>query len=757
MRGASDERGVSACVRLRQYPLAVPNTPMPTSPPPSATPTISVPGGAGLERLKRAEWVLADGLGGFAMGTASGIPTRRYHGLLVASLTPPVQREVMLHSLVERLTLAPGTPHERVFELGAFEFAGGTQSPRGWELLERFECGTSCRWIYRCGDVRVTKTLRLVRGGSASVIEYAISPTSEVVVLEVRPLVAMRDAHELMSASTGEPFSVERDGRKVRVKRRGRVLELTGDPGFFDPTPQWWYRFQYAIESSRGLDDVEDLWSPGVLAMQARPSGAELKFTITAAVVEPLSKLVEPRRAGGWAAESEAQQRVRLDAMAVEVLKQVRPATSDAERKLIARLVSASDAFVVKRGTGAGGATPGVTIIAGYPWFSDWGRDSMISMRGLLLATRRFEEARSLLETFASHMRGGMVPNLFDDQTGEAWYNTVDASLWFLHAATEYLLLTGDRAGFDGKIKSACLAIIDAYRGGTEFKIGMDPADGLIAAGDETTQLTWMDAKRDGVVFTPRHGKCVEINALWYHGLMRVARAIEPGDAKRAKELRELAARVGESFRKVFWNASAGCCHDLLMPESGAGKKSTTIPTAGTKAAAPESVGRGPVLSAVWRAETKIRPNQLFAVSLEFSPLTEAQRESVLGVVRTHLLTPLGLRTLSPGDPGYRPRFRGRMMERDAAYHNGTVWPWLIGSYVEASLRVANFSADSRERARRELSALLAQLDDGDALGQLYEVFDAEETPGDPRQPGGCMAQAWSVAETLRAMLMVHG
>jgi predicted glycogen debranching enzyme len=704
------------------------------------TPPVSlVPGprsGGTIERLAGTEWLLTDGLGGFAMGTAAGIPSRRYHGWLVASLAPPVRREVLLHSVVDRLVVAPGTSDERAFNLAAYLFHDGTMHPKGVENLVHFECDTSARWTYECGEVEVVRTLRLVRHGAAALVSWEIRGLTRLARLEVRPMLAMRDAHELLAASSaGSAFESTQEGRRFRVSHRGRTIELAGDPGFVEPGAQWWFNFRYAIETSRGLDDLEDLYSPGEFMMQVRPGAHPVTFTLSASLVEPRPKLASAPHSAAGAIASENATRARLEAMASEVLSRLAPATPQGDRAAIARLVGASDAFIVQRGSDP--KTPGVSIIAGYPWFSDWGRDSMISQVGLLLVTRRFAEARRLLETFASHMKNGLVPNLFDDQTGEALYNTVDASLWYLHAACEYLRLTGDRTGFDATIRPACLKIIEAYRNGTDFKIGMDPADGLIAAGDETMQLTWMDAKRDGVVFTPRHGKAVEINALWHHGLLSIAEAIKPSDPKRAIDLGALASKAGESFRKVFWNAAAACCFDVIKPverRSASGSGASRL---------------------AWIADPRIRPNQMFAVSLRHSPLTDAQKAAVLKVVQQHLLTPLGLRTLSPSDPGYKPRFTGRMMERDAAYHNGTVWPWLIGAYVEGLLRVTGFGIAGRAQARQELQGLIAQLD-ATSLGQIYEVFDGDGTPDKPRVPGGCMAQAWSIAETLRALVLIN-
>jgi predicted glycogen debranching enzyme len=348
-------------------------------------------------------------------------------------------------------------------------------------------------------------------------------------------------------------------------------------------------------------------------------------------------------------------------------------------------------------------------------------------MRGLLLCTGRFKEALEVLTEFAALQRRGLVPNCFEDGSGEPEYNTVDGSLWFVHAACEYLRLSGDRAGF-AQVRQACLNVIDAYRAGTDYDIRMD-SDGLITAGGPGTQLTWMDAKRDGVVFTPRHGKPVEINALWYSGLLELAAAIEPDMGARAKELRQVAEQARTSFEAAFWNPERGCLNDVLIPSAGG-----------------------------WNANAQVRPNQIFALSQPYSPLNNARQAAVLARVRARLLTPVGLRTLDPSDPCYRPRYEGSLRDRDAAYHNGTVWPWLMGPYCEAVLRVGGFSDAARTEVRGVLAPLIAEFMERRGtpgpVRQAAEIYDAEPVNG-VRRPEGCIAQAWSVAELMRVMTMV--
>jgi predicted glycogen debranching enzyme len=357
----------------------------------------------------------------------------------------------------------------------------------------------------------------------------------------------------------------------------------------------------------------------------------------------------------------------------------------------------AANDFIVARKSPDGQACS--TVIAGYPWFADWGRDTMISLPGLLLCTKRFEEARQVLSVFAQYVSEGMIPNRFDDYTNEPSYNTVDASLWFIHAAFEYRRLSGDSDGFEKFLRPACQAIVRGYTQGTRWNIKVDPADGLVAQGDLHTQLTWMDAKTDNICFTPRQGKAVEINALWYHALRLL------GDDARAE-------RVADSFRKAFW----------LNPFRGLA-----------------DVVDGS------RRDASMRPNQIFAVSLGHSPLTRQQQQGVVESVRRELLTPFGLRTLAKDDPRYRGRYFGPQRQRDQAYHNGTVWPWLLGAFLEAYLKVNDRSDQAVAQARRWLQPLLDNMQRC-GVGQIAEIFEGDE----PHRAVGCFAQAWSVAEALR-------
>lgn len=683
---------------------------------------------ATLDELRQTEWLLTNGTGGFAMGTALGAPTRRYHGLLVASLQPPVKRLMALSALSETLTLTPGAPNEQRVDLSNFIFRPGVVHPAGHANLVKFEKDVGVHWHYKVGACTVTKHVHLMYDAPVVAIRYTVDTGGRAARLTLRPLVALRDFHGLNLRDTvSGRFRVGAKGSATvgagcAVSSPDAALHLTCDCSWggsaeFNIDEQWWYDFQYDLERDRGYDYLEDLFNPGAFTINIPSGVGKVTTTIHASVGGPDSRDIDA---------DERHRRMRLGGL----LKQVRQTLGKADLSPdLARLAAASDDYVVRRVAPPAGPLAGAgdraTIIAGYPWFADWGRDSMISLPGLLLTTRRFEEARQVLKTFADHRADGLIPNVFDDYTGEPHYNTVDASLWFVHAACAYLEASDDELSFNKDLLPACLDVIAHYRKGTRYHIGMDPADGLIYAGDNSTQLTWMDAKRDGIAFTPRPGKAVEINALWFNALAWLCD--KATGVANAAELAALRDRAGTSFRAAFWNAELGCLADHLTPDRSG-----------------------------WSQQREVRPNQVFAASLPHSPLEPAQAKAAVAYARSRLLTPHAVRTLDPADSRYKGRYRGRMFDRDAAYHNGTSWPWLLGPLAEATLRVGGFSAAARADARSILAGALRWVDQ-DCPGHLPEVFDGDDAPDDPRRPGGCPAQAWSVAEVLRVLAMIEG
>jgi predicted glycogen debranching enzyme len=617
------------------------------------------------------EWLITNGIGGFASGTLVGCNTRRYHGLLCAAVLPPVGRVMMLNRLGEIIRL-PGSngAEDRTLEFSINQF-GDRFHPRGDRYLRRFDLeGGLARWEYDAEDIRIVKEVQMAWRNNAVGIRYFVDPRDKTIEFSLLPFVRMMDFHSLRHGKT--TFEESSTLHTCTIKEGQLKLTLWADVATYEARPDWWYGHTYAIEAERGLDSAEDLYTPGRFVLS---TGKPATVTLWAGV-DPLGVL-------DWEVELQRGRAARK--------------VHDGASPAINRLVHASQDFIVARKSPDG--QPGTTVIAGYPWFADWGRDTMIALPGLFLCTRRFDEAKQVLAVFAQYVSEGMIPNRFDDYTNEPSYNTVDASLWFIHAVFEYLRLSGDTQTFNAVLRPACEAIIRGYTKGTRYKIKVDPADGLVSQGDETTQLTWMDAKCDGVCFTPRQGKAVEINALWYHAL-------------RLMEEHQRADQVRNSFRKTFW----------LNPFRGLA-----------------DVVDGP------RRDASTRPNQIFAVSLPNSPLNHDDQMAVVEVVRRELLTPVGLRTLSRADPKYHGRYTGPQNIRDSAYHNGTVWPWPMGAFLDAYLKVHHHSPDSVRQARQWLEPLL-ETSRIACISQLSEIFEGDE----PHRPVGCPAQAWSVAEALR-------
>lgn len=690
--------------------------------------TLDASGPGGLDKLLAAEWLLTNGLGGFAMGTCAGVPARRYHALLIAAAKPPVDRIAALNAMVESVVIGTGDTAKPI-DLSTFRFCGHPPllHPQGISRLKRFEQDTTCRWTYEIREggggaaLEVVKEITLIRAQNAAQIRYRVkrldSDKAQPIRLRIRPLTSLRDFHALIRRGWADRFTVlgSPDGARVLFADHPTQLHLRAERAKFTTDTQWWENFFYDFDALRGQDSAEDLFSPGEFSLNLNASEPHADCIIQASIA-PMAMITQTQRG------------------ATGILMPVTSARTPSDQQAIAALATAADAFVVAKTSPGTGQLDQASIIAGYPWFADWGRDSSISLPGLMLATGRLDEARRTLLAFASHRRNGIVPNVFNDRTGEPEYNTVDASLWFILGACAFRKAGGERAAWDGHLAPACLDIIAHYRRGTEFNIAMDPLDKLITAGTSATQLTWMDAKRDGITFTPRHGKAIEINALWHAALKELAEAIRETDATIGANLNDLAGAVGRSIRGVFWNPRTSCLYDCLTPsDSGPG----------------------------WNPTPDIRPNQLFAVSLPHSPLSIEQQRAVVAIVRERLLTPYGIRTLDPADPRYQGRYEGNLFERDRAYHNGTAWPWLLGPYAEAVLRIGNFSDAAKREARSALEPILAEMSSpptrggwhgpSGCLGQIAEIYDGDG----PQRPQGCPAQAWSIAEVLRVMLML--
>ena len=632
------------------------------------------------------EWLETNGLGGFASSTITGLNTRRYHGLLVAATKPPVGREVLLSKLEETLLI-----DGQRFDLSCNRYPGVVH-PQGFRYLTDFRLDPFPIFTYDIEGIVIEKTVLMVYGENTTVVQYELKTTnrsqpSNSLCLEIRPLIAFRDYHSTTHANAGLNAAVE------QVPELAAVAPYPGLPTLYlahnavelQKTGDWYRNFEYDIERERGLDFTEDLFNHFILRF-------DLLSNHQASIIASV-KHRDVARASQYR-QSEIKRR------------QVAVQSSPLKDEFAQTLTAACDQYIVARGDKK-------TIIAGYHWFSDWGRDTMISLPGLTLPTGRHDVARSILSTFARHVDQGMLPNRFPDAGETPEYNTVDATLWFFEAARAYLAYTGGEEFVHTELYPVFTDIISWHARGTRYGIKVDPS-GLLTSGEPGVQLTWMDAKVGDWVVTPRRGKPVEIQALWYNALCimeELARRF--GDDAAQKRYRNMATMANWAFNRLFWNEKDNCLYDV--------------------------VSDGP-------PDASIRPNQIFAVSLPYTMLSPDRSRSVVEKVREHLLTPYGLRTLAPSDPQYRGRYTGGPVERDGAYHQGPVWPWLIGPFITAYLKVNGASDAARKQASEWLQPLKDHLSDA-ALGHISEIFDGDA----PQRPAGCVAQAWSVGEVLRA------
>lgn len=638
------------------------------------------------------EWLVTNALGGFACGTIAQANTRRYHGLLVAALQPPVQRVVMVAKLEVRSRY-----REASYDLSSNEFADGTLSPRGFELLSDFELEEGLPvWVYACADARLEQRIWMANNRNTSYVRFLLRDASAPLDLELRPLCTYRDYHSHARGGWSLELSAESAACRIAAYPGARPYRLQVDRGEFRAEPAWYWNFRHRLEAERGLDAIEDLWRPGTFHVRLE-CGEAVTFIATAE-----DEVQAPTRA----LEQETRRRRAL----------LRGAPPQAPA-WVPRLTLAADQFIVRRSQ-PDGAIAGTTVIAGYPWFSDWGRDTMIALPGLALATGRTKDAASILRTFAAHVSDGMLPNRFPDGGEAPEYNTVDATLWYFHAIASYLEATGDRALLRD-LYPVLREIVDWHERGTRYGIRVDSGDGLLFAGEPGVQLTWMDAKVGDWVVTPRIGKPVEINALWHYALTCLAEwARDLKDSRAAADYLAGAARAATSFTARYWYAAGGYLYDVI---DGPGD---------------------PVGDDGHRVDVSLRPNQIFAVSLGTALLDPARARAVVDVCARELLTPVGLRSLARSDPRYTGLYTGDGRQRDGAYHQGTVWTWLLGPYALAHYRAYGNAG----HALALLEGMAAHLDEG-CIGTVSEITDGDA----PHAPRGCFAQAWGVSETLRA------
>jgi predicted glycogen debranching enzyme len=622
------------------------------------------------------EWLETNGIGGFASGTISGSNTRRYHGLLTAATRPPLGRITTVSKFLETLTVGSET-----FELSANRFSGKVDS-RACKFISEFRLDPFPIWRFDLGGFQLEKRLFMPYGSNTTVVTWSIvgDAKGQDAFLEVRPLLAFVDYHHLQHEDAKFLISYRSRGAIASVRPYPEMPEVYfhHNATAIEATGDWYRNFEYTIEQERGFECQEDLFQPFVMRFDLQ---------------HPAEAVVTTDQSTKAATELENDEIERRS----ELIK-----TAKATDETMQHLVLAADQFLVKRGSGH-------TVIAGYPWFSDWGRDTMISLPGLTLTTGRYDIAREIILEFSKHISEGMLPNRFPDEGEEAEYNTVDATLWYFEAIRAYAEASRDLDTVRDELYEKLSLVVAAHLRGTRYNIHVD-TDGLLHAGEAGVQLTWMDAKVGDKVITPRTGKPVEIQALWYNALRIMqdfAERFEHGeDASRFGSMADLAKL---SFNAAFWNDSAECLFDVVSNGERDGS---------------------------------IRPNQILAVSLGHSMLEPDRMKMIVDKVEAELLTPVGLRSLSPRDPAYVGFYRGGPLERDSAYHQGTVWAWLIGPFVDAYRKVY---PDREDRVREILAPIAGHLREA-GIGQISEIFDAEP----PHAPRGCTAQAWSVAEVLR-------
>jgi predicted glycogen debranching enzyme len=650
------------------------------------------------------EWLVTNGLGGYAASTVLGVNTRKYHGLLVAALHPPGDRTVCLAKLDEDVLVG-----NNIYRLGANEFQDSIY-PQGYRFLRELVVAPFPSYSYSVPDIEVKKTVFMPKGKNAVAVMYGVlNHAGAEIRLRVYPLLTCRHFHTVVDRERNPlSLSQHQNDEEVEVSFNApkATVAVRSTTGEFNEKAEWIERLHYRMEASRGESSTDDCYQPGYFEVLV-PHKREKDFAIVTAASENSQECHETLDAVGSTIyevnaqlKSERSQRRNLPSEFYGSRSEA-PASD-----WLNWLLLAADAFTVQ------GAGDRKAIMAGYYWFETWGRDTFVSLPGLLLATGRFEDAKKIFVDFMRHRKQGLIPNFVQDRSGELVYNTVDATLWYINAVLQFLKYTGDFEFVKQQLWEGLKEIVYSHGKGTVYSIDLD-SDGLLTHGP---QLTWMDAEVDGEPVTPRAGKAVEIQALWYNALKTMqllANKFE--EASLAKKYAEVTSEAQKSFNAKFWNSKGGCLFDVL-----------------------EASG----------ADASLRPNQIMAVALDFTMLNSEKSEKIVDVVQRELVTPYGLRTLAPSDSKYKARYAGDRQSRDNAYHNGTVWPWLLGPFVTAFLKVKGQGALWLEYALQNfLLPLFTQQISEAGLGTINEIFDGDE----PHTPRGCVAQAWSVAEPLRA------
>ena len=633
------------------------------------------------------EWLETNGLGGYASSTIIGANTRGYHGLLVSAIKQSTHRMVTLSKIEETIII-----EGRRYEISCNQYIGAIY-PEGYKYLDSFRLDPFPTFKYVIEDAVIEKSIFMVHGRNTVFVVYQLVEGPKPVNIELRPLIACRDFHGRMHENYNLKIDAQHSNGSMSVYMNGIRLSLLLRDGDFKALPDWYRNFEYIVEAQRGQESHEDLYSPGYFVHEI---GRGKEIALIASTEDPSVFDLESSRSHELNRKGKIMENSLLNL------------TPKNFQYCISCLLASADQFLVKRDDYP-------SIIAGYHWFGDWGRDSMISLPGLTLVTEQYEIAKDILKNLARYCDKGMIPNYFPESGGQPEYNSVDASLWFIYAVKKYFDSTEDLLFIESELSDVLRDIIQHYREGTRYNIHTDE-DGLLYAGEEGVQLTWMDAKIGDLVVTSRCGKAVEINALWYNAL----RTMEDfshrlGHSGSAQKYSDLAEKTKESFNEMFWNEKGGYLYDCIDGDY---------------------------------FDDSIRPNQIFAISLPYQVLLEKRASSVLKVVQNELLTPYGLRTLSPKDKRYKGQCIGDQYSRDMAYHQGTVWAWLLGPFIMAYVRVNGQNNQTRDFIKGLLGKLTHDHFNDAGLSTISEIFDGDP----PHHPRGCIAQAWSVAEILQVM-----
>jgi predicted glycogen debranching enzyme len=634
------------------------------------------------------EWIETNGLGGYASSTITGINTRGYHGLLIAATKPPLQRMLLLSKIEETFIIG-----NKRYEISSNQYPNAIY-PEGYKYLDSFQLDPFPTFRYIIDDTIIEKTIFMLHGENVTFINYRLLESNQNVIAELRPLVACRDFHGRMHEWLNPEINLSFDNEVMSMEMNGLKLNIMLQNGKFIYQPYWYRDFEYEIEEQRGQESHEDLYSPGYFNDEIE-HGIEISLIVTTD---------DPHKF-----DMEKSRSYEISRRFVFTKNGILAKIPEQFQQCVSSLLAASDQFIVRRGDYH-------SIIAGYHWFGDWGRDSMISLTGLVLVPERYEIAEEILLNYAKYCDQGMIPNCYPEFDEKPQYNSVDASLWFIYAAKKYLDYTDNILFVENKLYDTISDIVRNYREGTRYNIHTD-TDGLLYAGQNGTQLTWMDAKIGDIAFTPRIGKPVEINALWFNALKFMEElSIKLEHKGNSQMYSELSEKTKQSFNERFWNENESCLYDCIDGD---------------------------------QIDDSIRPNQIFAISLPYPVLENDKMLSVLDIVKRELLTPYGLRSLSPKDEKYIGFYQGDQFSRDRAYHQGTVWAWLLGAFIDAYIRVHGHNKDSVGFIHSLICGFSKKHIYDAGLGSISEIFDGNSS----HYPRGCIAQAWSIAEILRAIV----